>query len=91
MNNFVESLAFLRIVASPTLIGLILGWLIRLAYPGNTGTIMGYSVSVLGFIIGIIWGVRVWRKQSTVTYMAKIMATPELDNKDDEVDSTAKK
>ena len=78
---FTEIVGWLQIVASPFLIGLIIGGIIYLSKPNATTLIIGIIIVAIGLCIGIIWATRVWRKKGTIHFMSRIMATPELDNK----------
>lgn len=46
---------------------------------------MGIIVATIGLVIGIIWATRQWKGKGTIWFMSRIMATPELDNPDEEV------
>jgi hypothetical protein len=78
-DYFTEILGWLQIVASPFLIGLIVGFLIYVSEPNSTRLFTGIAVAVVGLIIGIIWATRVWTKQGTINFVSRISATPELD------------
>lgn len=77
-NKLIEGIAWLQIAASPTLIGAVLGILVGLA--GSTG--LGIVIGLTGLIIGVLWAMRVSKKEGTVRFMSRTMATPELDEKD---------
>lgn len=42
-------------------------------------------MATIGLVIGIIWATRQWKGKGTIWFMSRIMATPELDNPDEEV------
>jgi multisubunit Na+/H+ antiporter MnhE subunit len=77
-------IAWLEIVASPLIFGLIIGFIVHLKFPTLIGLIAGISIATLGLIIGIILATRIWKKRGTVEFMSRISATPELDNLEDE-------
>ncbi|MDQ3112468.1 MAG: hypothetical protein M3R17_21505 [Bacteroidota bacterium] len=79
-----EVIGWLAIVASPFLIGIVIGAVVYFNNPGTTGIVIGISIAVLGLIIGIIWATRVWRKKGTLEFISIISATPELDVKEEE-------
>lgn len=81
-KKLTEGIAWLQVAASPTLIGAVLGILVGLA--GSTG--LGIIIGLTGLIIGVLWATRVSKKEGTVRFMSRTMATPELDEK--EPDST---
>lgn len=79
-----ESIGWLQIVASPLLIGLIMGAFIYFPNPTVTRLVLGITVAILGLVIGIIWATKQWKGKGTIRFMSRIMATPELDNPDNE-------
>lgn len=84
------AIGWLQIVASPLLIGLIVGAIIYFSNPTTTRLVLGISVATLGLIIGIIWATKQWKRKGTIWFMSGIMATPELDNQDEETKPNAK-
>jgi hypothetical protein len=78
-----ESIAWLQIVASPLLIGLIIGSLIYFPNPSRARLVLGSTIAVLGLVIGIIWATKQWKGKGTVWFISRVSATPELDNKDE--------
>ena len=80
-----ESIGWLQIVASPLLIGLIIGAVIYFPKPTMTRFVLGIFVATIGLVIGIIWATKQWKGKGTIWFMSRIMATPELDKPDEEV------
>jgi hypothetical protein len=78
-----EVVGWLQIVASPALTGLVIGFLIYLYTPDTLGMLLGIAVASIGFIVGVIWATKVWKRSGTVHFMSRVMATPELDKKDE--------
>ncbi len=79
-----EVVGWLQIVASPLLTGLIIGAIIYFSNPNNLQLILAISVTLIGLIVGIVFATRVWKKQGTMHFISRVMATPELDNLDEE-------
>lgn len=77
---FTEIMGWLQIFISPFLIGIIIGVIIYVSNPNSTGLFIGIMISVIGFIIGIVWATRVWKKRGTIHFISKIMGTQELDD-----------
>jgi hypothetical protein len=75
----IEVFSWLKIVASPLLIAAIIAIIIYLNVPETIGLALSISILLLGLIVGIIWATRVWKKQGTTNFLARIYATPELD------------
>ncbi len=82
-ESFTEIMGWLQIVASPLLLGIVIGYLIYVADPSSTRLFIGILIAALGLIIGIMWATRVWKNDGTSNYISKIAASPELDKKDD--------
>ncbi|TSJ47937.1 hypothetical protein [Fluviicola chungangensis] len=80
-NKLTEGIAWLQIVASPTLIGVVLGILAGLAGNGGLGIVIG----VTGLIIGVLWATRVSKKEGAVRFISRAMATPELDGEESDI------
>ena len=81
---FTEIIGWLQIVASPFLAASVIGAIIYYSKPNTTRLIIAIAIVTIGLIIGIIWATRVWRKKGTIHFMSRIMATPELDNNDED-------
>lgn len=80
-----ELIGWLEIMISPTLIGVIIGIIVYLNFPNTTGKVIGISIGILGLLIGVIWATKIFKsKKGTVWFMSRIMATPELDKKENE-------
>ncbi|MEZ4906074.1 MAG: hypothetical protein R2771_00095 [Saprospiraceae bacterium] len=75
-----ESIGWIKIVASPLLIGLIIGAIIYFPKPTTTRLFFGIIVAILGLVIGIIWATKQWKGKGTIWFLSRTMATPELDN-----------
>ncbi len=84
-----EAIGWLQIVASLLPIGLGIGAAIYFPNPTTTRLIIGISIATLGLIIGILWASKIWKtKESTIWFVSRIMATPELDKKETETNDT---
>jgi len=72
-----EILGWIQIVASPLLIGLIIGAVIYFPKPGGTKLIIALFIAATGLLIGVIWATRDWKKNGTIHFISKISATTE--------------
>jgi hypothetical protein len=72
--------AWLQIVASPTIVGIIFGASIYASKRDTTGLVIGIIIAFAGLLTGVIWATKVWKKTGTVEFMSKLNATPDLDN-----------
>ena len=77
-------IAWLQIVASPLIIGTIIGFFIYMKYPTTTGLVIGILIATLSLIIGIIFATRIWKKHGIVNFISRVSASPELNNLDNE-------
>jgi hypothetical protein len=88
MFKFFEKLtslfAWLQIALSPIVLGIILGVVLYFALPEGMGLLFGFIVTIAGFVLGVMWAERARKKVGTVEYMARTMATPELDEQIEE-------
>jgi hypothetical protein len=80
---FVEILSWLRIMASPLIIGVGIGILVYDNNPNSMGMAIGVIISFIGLLFGIIGATKVWRKTGTSNFMSRVNASPELNNKVD--------
>ncbi len=79
-----EIVGWIQIVASPLLAALVIAALIYFSNPTILRFIIAILVILVGLIVGIIFATRVWKKQGTIHFVSRVMATPELDNLDEE-------
>ena len=80
----IEVFGWIQIVASPLILGVIIGFIVYCNIDGSNGILIGISIASLGLIIGVIWATRVWKKKGTIDFLSKLSATPELDDKEEE-------
>jgi hypothetical protein len=81
---FIELIAWLQIVASPLLIGLIVGAIIYVSKPSKTSLVIGIVLTCIGLLIGIRWATKQWKGKGTTWFMSRINATPDLDEDDEQ-------
>jgi uncharacterized protein YneF (UPF0154 family) len=88
--RIIETLGWLQILASSLLIGLGAGIFVYLQNPTNTGLTIGILIASAGLIIGILLATKYWKtKEGTMGFLSRVMATPELDKKENESDDTS--
>ncbi|RKT00386.1 hypothetical protein [Flavobacterium sp. 123] len=75
-----EIVGWIQIVLSPTLLGIGFSLGIYYYFPNQNGMILGITISVIGFIIGLIWATKKFKTTGTIHFLSRIIATPELDN-----------
>ncbi len=79
LEILVEILSWLKIVASPFLLGLFLGFLFYLYKPNMVGIIIGGLIATIGLVVGILFATKISKKMRPSTFNARISASPELD------------
>lgn len=83
-NWILEIYGWLRIFASPFLIGVAIGVAVYIYKTDELGFIIAVSIASIGTIIGIIWATKIWKKKSTIDYVSSIMSSYDFDNFDKE-------
>ncbi len=79
-DYFTEIVGWLQIVASPLLLGLVIGACIYFSNETSLRLVIAIMIALTGLIIGIVFATRVWKKQGTMHFVSRVMASPELDN-----------
>ena len=62
-ETLTEIIGWLQIVASPLIMGLVIGFIIYLSRPDNMGLFIGVAVALVGLIIGIVWQPRFGKRK----------------------------
>ncbi len=75
-------LAWLAIVISLLLVGVIIAGILYLSIPGRLGAGLAIGVIVLDLVFGIVYATRIWNREGTLNFIGRIRATPGLDNYD---------
>ena len=77
----VQSLLWLTIAASPTLVGLIIGFILSL----QAGDLYSLTVPLcgfIGFIFGGFWAERIRNKMGLSAFLGRLIGMPELRDND---------
>ena len=77
-------IAWLQIVASPTLFALIISCIIYFSNPTQTNLIIGIAILLLGLIAGIVYANKIWKTKGTLWFVSQISATPDIDKMNEE-------
>jgi len=72
-----ELFSWLKIIASPFMIGSVICLIIYANFDTQLGLFGAFFFAILGLIIGIIWATLVWKKQGTHFFLSKIFNTSE--------------
>ncbi len=82
-ERIIEAFFFMGIVLGVTLGGCLVAIILRLTIGERVTLLLAGGLAGIGFIIGIVWAIRIRRKQPISSFIARIMATPELDDKEE--------
>lgn len=77
----IEVVSWIKVVLSPTLAAALLAGIIVYNKQDETGIAIGVSLITVGFIVGVVWAVYVWRKYGTTNFLSRASASPELNKK----------
>ena len=83
-DQLMEIMGWLQIAVSPTIIAIVLAFLLYHFIPNTLGLVLAMIVVVAGLITGIVWATKKWKKKQTIAFMSRTMATPELDKLQEE-------
>ncbi len=83
LEKFIAFLNWLKIVASPAILGLVLAALFYLYKPNIFGICIACVIATLGIFAGVKWANAVRKKMDTTDFNARVMATPELDHQNE--------
>ena len=75
----IEVVNWIRIVLSPALIGGIIGMLIYSSNENTNGLIIRGIFCVAGFVVGIVWATKVWRRKGTTQFFSCIHTSQDID------------
>lgn len=74
-----QSLLWLTVAASPTLIGIIIGVLLSMQ-AGDLYSLRVLFCGFIGFVIGGLWAERIRKTIGLSTFLGKLIGIPELNN-----------
>ncbi|QBG36489.1 hypothetical protein [Litorilituus sediminis] len=77
---FVQALLWLTVAASPTLIGVIIGFLLGLQ-AGELYSLRVPMCAAIGFIIGGLWAERIRKTTGLSTFLGRLIAMSEFKDK----------
>jgi hypothetical protein len=79
LEKLVDFLNYLKIMVSPTLIGLFIGIIVYANKTDEVGFIIAIGIAVCGIICGILWANWAKRKGGTTEFMARINSSTDID------------
>ena len=77
IEYLVQGLLWLLVALSPTLAGVILGFIISFQ-AGDIYSSTVPLVGLIGFVVGAIWAERVRKTIGLATFFGRLLGTPEL-------------
>lgn len=84
-EKFIEIIGWIRIVLSPLIIGIFIGFVCYINIKSDVGIILGIVSCILGLIAGILLANNRWKNGGTISFLSRISATSELDKKEEEI------
>ncbi len=81
MKNFVEFLAWLRIAASPSIAGCLLGGFSYVYFTSPLNIGMAVALSCAGLVLGILWANKVRKRRSAVDFISEVNRSRDADQK----------
>jgi hypothetical protein len=88
LERIAEIVAWMQIVASPLLVGIILAAFLYFSDPSIDRFFIGIVIVFIALIIGIAWANKIKKTKGTVWFMSRMMATPELDKLDTDINES---
>ena len=82
LKNLTSFFAWLQIMVSPSLVGMIVGSLAWLGLRGVPGVVIGSGCAALGVGLGIWWAEKARKGKGTVEFVSRIRRHPELHEQD---------
>ncbi len=80
---FFELIGWVGIAISPLIIGCFIGLIIYTLKTDKTGLVIAILVALLGFIAGIIWATRVWKKGGTIQFLSRLISSEQMQQKEE--------
>lgn len=78
-EKIIGIIGWLQIVASPLLLGILIGSIIYFPNPNSTKMYIAIGIVISGLIIGILFANRIWKTKGTMAFISRISATPDID------------
>lgn len=80
IRTFIDQYNYLKIMASPTLIGAFIGVIIYLNKTDKIGLILASIVTIIGIVCGVLLANYAKRKGGTTEFIARVNASPDIDD-----------
>jgi hypothetical protein len=84
LETLPKFIAWLQIAIAPLIVGGVAGFFIYAYHPTRVCLAIAILASVIGLVLGIQWANRVERKRGVVEHMSRAIATPELDQNNED-------
>jgi len=83
-ERITELIGWLRIAASPLLIGLFAAAVVYFPNQTTTTLVIGVCLAIFGLLIGIMLATKIFKsKKGTIWFLSRTRATPDLNNQDE--------
>ena len=67
-----EIIGWLQLVMAPTLGTGIIALIVYVKINNETGKVIAIIILSLGFLFGVIWATRIWKKHGTIAWLSRI-------------------
>ncbi|MFT3919810.1 hypothetical protein [Cloacibacterium sp.] len=78
-ERIIDVISWLKIVASPTLFGIAVGFFLKIYFKNDLGDFLFGFFIVFGIIFGIYLANRMSKKYGATNFISKVDASPDID------------
>lgn len=78
-ERIIDAISWLKIVASPTLFGIAVGFLLKIYFKNDLGDFLFGFFVIAGIVLGIYWANKVSKKYGATDFISKVDASPDID------------
>ena len=78
IEKLINAFAYLKIIASPTLIGVFIGIIIYSNWTNNTGLSIGILISLFGLVLGVLFAKWANKNGSAIDFISKVNASEDI-------------
>lgn len=67
-----EIIGWFQIVSGVTLCAGLIAGIIYLKWNNGTGKVIAIIILSIGFLFGVVWATRIWKKHGTIEWLSRI-------------------
>jgi large-conductance mechanosensitive channel len=72
LQIILEIIGWLQIVFGATVLAALLAAIIYFGYSSHITKIISFCIIAVGFILGVIWATRIWKKYGTIEWLSRV-------------------